>query len=75
MSRWLQNQVIEAPMDHKATHIRRLFAWVREFTSQIPNRAHDSIAVCFCGPSSMVHMIGSAAADIHAEMEFAAEQQ
>ena len=74
---WLQQQVMDASMDHKDGHIANLLLWVKSSLAEEKNGkgGDPRMAVCFCGPSMLASMISEAAAAVGGDIEFNAEFQ
>jgi hypothetical protein len=70
---WLQQQVMDASMDHKDGHIANLLLWVKSYIEQ--EQSGSKMAVCFCGPSMLAAMIKEAAEGAGGSVEFNAEFQ
>ena len=66
-------------MDTESLHIGGLLRWVQAFLADplngVENGSRAQIAICFCGPPPVAHLIASAAKTVNAKMEFAAESQ
>jgi hypothetical protein len=76
---WLQQQVMNASMDHKDGHIVKLLLWVKNFLDENARDATTSeeprMTVCFCGPSTLAGMIAEATSAVGGGFEFNAEFQ
>jgi len=72
---WMGNEkrLLSASLDDGNTHIRRLLAWVRLFIDRKAGARKD-IAICFCGPSSLAHVISAASRGV-GSVEFTADSQ
>ena len=73
---WLKQQILETSMDHRDANIENLLGWAREvLVDRFADGVTAKIAVCFCGPSSLTHMISTAAAKYGGSMQYSAEHQ
>lgn len=76
--KWMShpNRLFTQSLDDRRAHIEKLFAWTRLFVDRKAGR-HKKIALCFCGPGGVAHVLSRAAAKTGGGegMQFSADSQ
>jgi len=69
-----ENRLLKGSMDDSEIHIEKLLAWARLYIDRKDGR-QKKMAVSFCGPNNLGHVIGKAALKVGAGLEFTSDSQ